>query len=239
MVGNMAAFRERAVNLLEEVTRLIREHTSKEPENGSPRNDAEADAVSGRETNGRVLENFRNLFQPYTARERSTSFSSSSKQQSASASASSAPATKRRKRNTTVVFFKRDTWIHEFFCLANKEQIAVPSRSLKNQLQQAGLGRKKICFHSKANVTEVKTKLEESYPKLIAGGGFEILRRCPSSSELSVIPPPNSGYTVHFLRDCAGLGQAIAYVRPVRVGQGFCVFGIQGRFKSGIRYIAA
>ena len=24
-----------------------------------------------------------------------------------------------------------------------------------------------------------------------------------------------------------------------RVGQGFCVFGIQGRFKSGIRYIAA
>ena len=25
----------------------------------------------------------------------------------------------------------------------------------------------------------------------------------------------------------------------IRVGQGFCVFGIQGRFKSGIRYIAA
>ena len=24
-----------------------------------------------------------------------------------------------------------------------------------------------------------------------------------------------------------------------RVGQGFCVFSIQGRFKSGIRYIAA
>ena len=28
-VGNMAAFRERAMNLLEEATRLIREHTSK------------------------------------------------------------------------------------------------------------------------------------------------------------------------------------------------------------------
>ena len=25
----------------------------------------------------------------------------------------------------------------------------------------------------------------------------------------------------------------------IRVGQGFCVFGIQGRFKSGIRYIVA
>ena len=88
----MAALRERAVNLLEEATRLIREHTSQGPENGSPRNSAVAVAVNGRETNGRVLENFRNLFQPYTARERSTSFSRSSRQQSASAA--SAPATR-------------------------------------------------------------------------------------------------------------------------------------------------
>ena len=42
---------------------------------------------------------------------------------------------------------------------------------------------------------EVTTKLEESYPKLIARRGFETLRRGPSPSELSVIPPPNSGYT--------------------------------------------
>ena len=94
--------------------------------------------------------------------------------------------------------------------------MAFPSRSFKIQLQQAGLGRKKICFNSKANATEVKTKLEESYPKLIAGGGFEILRRGLSPSELSIIPPPNSGYTLNFLRDCAGLGQAIAYIRPVQ-----------------------
>ena len=64
------------------------------------------------------------------------------------------------------MFFKRDTWTHEFFCLADKEQMAVSSRSFKIQLQQAGLGRKKIWFNSKANATEVKTKLEESYPKL-------------------------------------------------------------------------
>ena len=120
--GNIAALRERAVNLLEEATRLIREHTSQGPENGSPRNSAVAVAVNGRETNGRVLENFRNLFQLYTARERSTSLSRSSRQQSASAA--SAPATKRRKRNTAVVFFKRDTWTHEFFCLADKKQVA-------------------------------------------------------------------------------------------------------------------
>ena len=69
------------------------------------------------------------------------------------------------------------------FCLAYKGLMAFPSRSFKIQLQQAGLGRKKICFNSKANATEVKTKLEESYPKLIAGGGLEILRRGLSPSE--------------------------------------------------------
>ena len=150
--------------------------------------------MNKRETDGRVPENFRNLFQPYTACARSTSFSSSSRQQSAS----SAPATKRRKRNTTVLFFKRDTWTHEFFCLADKKQLAVRGRSFKIQLQQAGQGRKKICFNSKTNATDVMTKQEESYLKLIAGGGFEILQRGQGPFELSIIPPPNSGYTLHF-----------------------------------------
>ena len=94
--------------------------------------------------------------------------------------------------------------------------MAVPCRSFKIQLQQPGLGRKKISFNSKVNATEVKTKLEESYPKLIDGGGFEILQRGLSPSELSIISPPNSECTVHFLRDCAGLGQAISYIRPVQ-----------------------
>ena len=52
--------------MLEKAIHLIREHTSQGPENGSPRYGAVASAVNGRETDGRVLENFRNLFQPYT-----------------------------------------------------------------------------------------------------------------------------------------------------------------------------
>ena len=169
--------------------------------------------MNGWETDERAQENFRNLFQPYTARARSTSFSSSSRQQSAS----SAPATKRRKQNTTVLFFKRDTWTHEFFCPANKEQMVVCSRSFNHHLNPVATGWSwppNICFNSKANAKEVKTKLEESYPKLIAGGGLEILHRGLSPSEISTIPPPNSGHTVHFLRDCAGLGQPIANIRP-------------------------
>ena len=134
----MAALRERVANLklLEKATRLIREHTSWGPENGSSKYGAEAIAVNGWETDGRALENFRNLFQPYTARARSTSFSSSSRQQSAS----SAPATKRRKQNTTVLFFKRDTWTHEFFCPANKEQMVVCSRSFNHHLNSVATG---------------------------------------------------------------------------------------------------
>ncbi|RMX59210.1 hypothetical protein pdam_00007736 [Pocillopora damicornis] len=126
------------------------------PENGSPRYGAVVSAVNRRETDGRVPENFRNLFQPYTAR-------ASSRQQSVS----SAPATKRRKRNTTVLFSKRDAWTHEFFCLADKKQLAVRGRSFKIQLQQAGQGRKKICFNSKTNATDVMTKQEESYLRFL------------------------------------------------------------------------
>ena len=48
------------------------------------------------------------------------------------------------------------------------------------------------------------------------GGGFEILRRGPSPSELTLIPPPPSGYTVKFLRDSTGLLQAMAFVRPLQ-----------------------
>ena len=122
--------------MLEKATRLIREHASWDPENGSSKYGAEAIAVNRWETDERALENFRNLFQPNTARARSTSFSSSSRQQSAS----SAPATKRRKQNTTVLFFKRDTWTHEFFCPANKEQMVVCSRSFNHHLNPVATG---------------------------------------------------------------------------------------------------
>ena len=46
--------------------------------------------------------------------------------------------------------------------------------------------------------------------------------------------PGGRGYIVPYMGYILG-----RYVQPQsRVGQGFWVFGIQGRFKSGIRYIA-
>ena len=35
-------------------------------------------------------------------------------------------------------------------------------------------------------------------------------------NELMVIQPPHGGYGVPFLRDAAGLGQAIAFIRPIQ-----------------------
>lgn len=55
-------------------------------------------------------------------------------------------------------------------------------------------------------------KIESVYPKLKDAGGFELLRSGPSSKDLIVINPPASGYTVPFLKEVSGLGQALAYI---------------------------
>jgi hypothetical protein len=89
---------------------------------------------------------------------------------------------------------------------------------LQVQLSKHGLGGKKICFNWKASVAEVKTKLEEVYPKLENGRGFEIMRRGSEQvNDVMIIQPPRSGYSVPFLRDAAGLGQAIAFIRPIQI----------------------
>ena len=89
--------------------------------------------------------------------------------------------------------------MHEFFCLALKNRVKTPSRA-----QQCGLGRRKICFYSKASFTEFQQKLYEEYPKLKEVGGFVIMRTGldGSNNVLTVVPSPASGYSVPFLRDC-------------------------------------
>ena len=109
----------------------------------------------------------------------------------------------------------KETWTHEFFCLSNQQQERVPSKAEKLQLQEYGFGRKKIVFGSKDEADEVKRKLESTYPKLVEGGGFEILRS-GARSDLVVVTPPMAGYLVPFLRDQSGLAQALAYVRPLQ-----------------------
>ena len=95
-------------------------------------------------------------------------------------------------------------------------QLCVPTRAEKLTLQSAGLGRKRISFNKSDDTSHFKIKLEETYPKLASGGGFELLRSSTSHGDLDVIHPPKRGYSVPFLQDSSGLGQAIAYVRPIQ-----------------------
>lgn len=229
--------RRRAVSLLQEATRLIAEHVESSENNltshsraqifsssstvvqphhsqATPTTTCILTPVHARVTSQsssvnstqRTLGEFRNLFSPHRDRRRSVS--------STSQSASSQP--KRKKQAQSATQYKRETWTHTFFCLADCKQCAAPNLALKQQLQEAGLGKRKICFQAKASAFDVKAKLEEVYPKLKDGGGFDILRRGVQASELIIIQPPRSGYSVQFLRDAAGLGQAMAFIRPIQ-----------------------
>ena len=227
--------RRRAISLLQEATRLIGEgyessntssarvlnsetnqnaislgRQNRQDTQRPQRQNESSSSTSSSSTLTRTLGNFRDLFAPYRSNNRG---SLSSMNQEAR------PPKKRKKHNNAAPKFKlRETWTHTFFCLANREQIVAPSVALKTSLQQAGLGRKKICFNWKATAADVKTKLEEVYPKLKNGGGFEIMRRGGAQvNDLMVIQPPRSGYSVPFLRDTAGLGQAIAFIRPIQI----------------------
>ena len=104
---------------------------------------------------------------------------------------------------------QKETWTHKVFCLGSVDEQATPTRERKDILQRAGLGRSKIKFD--ANAIDFKEKLEEVFPKLILGRGFELLRRGPSGNGLVLIRQPASGYSVKYLRESSGIGQALLY----------------------------
>ena len=108
------------------------------------------------------MQNFRNLFAGNSASSRNQSRQSRP------------PPAKRQKSG---FYVPKETWTQEFFCLGDCAASTAPSRSEKLELQLAGLGRKKIVFGSKDNAVKVKEKLEQAYPKLDKGGGFEILKK--------------------------------------------------------------
>lgn len=111
---------------------------------------------------------------------------------------------------------REETWTHEVFCLASSSQQVVPNRDLKKVLQRAGLGRMKMHFNAKGDPQSFKETLDEAFPKLTCDGGFELLRRGTSGSQLVLLQPPAIGYSVQFLKTSSGIGQAVIYVRPIQ-----------------------
>lgn len=196
--GNENANSLRAIQLLQEATKLLASPPSTCPGTST------TNESSG---SSEVLQNLRTLFSPYGA-ERFRS------QSSAYQIAPNSRAKRQRRDgfNPGSGYYKvKETWTHELFCLARHTETRVPSKDKKYRLQQCGLGRKKICFHSGATATQLNEQLLLEYPKLANEGGFEILRSGGNKSgTLTVIEPPSTGYSVPFLRDSSGLGQALA-----------------------------
>ena len=108
------------------------------------------------------------------------------------------------------------TWTHDFLCLAHKDQLYPPNQREKLRLSDTGLGRKDIALRNGGDVNHVKEKLEQYFPKLKEGGGFDILVSQGRLEPYKTIVPPMSGYSVPFLKDLPSLGGALAYIRPIQ-----------------------
>ena len=109
----------------------------------------------------------------------------------------------------------KDSWTHQFVCLANVGCQNIPNRSEKRVLKDAGLGDFRVVFSNKrGGHAHIKETLESVFPKTKEACRFEILRSSGSSRSLERIQVPPTGYTVSYSKET--LGQAIAYIRPLQ-----------------------
>ena len=140
----------RVINLLRQATEILSSSELSENENNlsssTPARPSSSSAQSQNtippiptpDRDAAVMADFRNLFSPYAA----TTSSSLSRVQK-----SSRPP--KRGSRPSPYFKPKETWTHNFFCLASPQQDQVPVKSQKLELQTAGLGRKKVVFGNK------------------------------------------------------------------------------------------
>ena len=102
------------------------------------------------------------------------------------------------------------TWAHTFVCLSHPDDTEPPDASERAKLLLAGLGERKVNLIAHGDIRE---DLLTEYPKLRAGGGFELLR-LKAPRELDVIPIPRGGYTVQYLKTV--IQNAKVYIRPIQ-----------------------
>ena len=92
-------------------------------------------------------------------------------------------------------------------------QLCLLSTSECIELTLNGLGEKKITFLKEGNAGDVHEKIIQCFPALHTG--YEILRVGDGrSKDLWLIPMPQNGFTVPYLKSV--LGQAKGYLRPLQ-----------------------
>ena len=130
---------------------------------------------------------------------------------SRSTSSSQSSGSARFSRRPTPYFKPKETWTHTFICLSEKDVFTNPSRQERICLKEAGLSERKIVINDKkGNFAYFQGVLKTQFPKLKAGGGFELLRSSGGRRQLEVVAVPAQGYDIPYLKQI--LGQAIAYI---------------------------
>ena len=107
-------------------------------------------------------------------------------------------------------------WEHDFCCLALPGQKVKPSPLEASELRKSGLGKKKVKLSRESTHLQLCQALYTAFPPLQYAGGFK-LYKANRASELVEIPmPPDTGYSVGFLRTDSELNRAVAYIVPVQ-----------------------
>ena len=107
----------------------------------------------------------------------------------------------------------KPNWVAKFHCLYEHQATTLnTTKNFYNMLREAGLGTKSIVIENYQAVTEaeLKERLEEEYPPLKMGGGFELMC-CGKGRDLHVLSRP---YTPAELKSQLGPHSKI-FIRPL------------------------
>lgn len=92
-----------------------------------------------------------------------------------------------------------------FACLAKKQPTTAPSAAEKIALSCCELGEQKIIFRKDGNSAHVHARIMETFPALVNGGGYDILRCSEGQTKnLMEISAPPSGYSDVYLSSVLG-----------------------------------
>ena len=107
------------------------------------------------------------------------------------------------------------TWSHTYICLSHPYDDMAPGSSDRATLKLAGLGEKRFHVNVASTAQEFRDELHQEYPKLMDGGGFELLRVMEGGGkDLEVIQIPEAGYTPEYLK--AVIHHAKIFIRPLQ-----------------------
>ncbi|KAL7866955.1 hypothetical protein AOLI_G00147690 [Acnodon oligacanthus] len=103
---------------------------------------------------------------------------------------------------------KKSTCIHNFFRLNGWRDDEVPKLSHQAELEQGGLGERKIVFSDKhCTAGEFEAQLQKEFPKLKDGGCFHLLLEIIPCLAEKYTPKYLESYGIHKATVCVGLLQ--------------------------------